>query len=194
MNARLAACAAALLAAGCATLPPVAEGEWPLRRDALQSLDGWTLSGRVAVAAGGEGFSGGLRWRQEGERAEIDLRGPLGGRALAIRVDGGALSVTDANGTTLDGEQARRVTSEYVGAPLPLAQLRYWLVGAPAPESPYREVLGAGSRLDILEQAGWRVHYTRYGLAGPLMLPQRLELAAGDVRLRFSVTAWELAP
>lgn len=194
MNARLAACAAALLASGCATLPPPGTGDWPARREALQALTGWTLTGRVAVAAGDEGFSGGLRWRQDGARAEIDMHGPFGGTALAIRVDGEAITVTDADGTRIDGEEARRITSEYVGTSLPLPELRYWLVGAPAPDSAYRETLGADARLTALEQAGWRVRYTRYGTAGGQVLPERMELTAGDVRLRFAVSGWRFGP
>lgn len=194
MNGRLAACAAALLAAGCATLPPAGDADWPLQREALQSLDGWTLSGRVAVAAGGEGFSGGLRWRQDGARAEIDLRGPLGATALAIRLDGDELTVTDARGATIGGEDARRVTADYIGAPLPLPQLRYWLVGVPAPGSTARETLGADARLVLLEQAGWEIRYTRYGSAAGRVLPERMELTARDVRLRLAVSGWRLGP
>jgi outer membrane lipoprotein LolB len=194
VNARLAACAAALLASGCATLPPPGPGDWPARREALQALTGWTLTGRVAVAAGDEGFSGGLRWRQDGARAEIDMRGPFGGTALAIRVDGEAITVTDADGTRIDGEEARRITREYVGTSLPLPELRYWLVGAPAPDSAYRETLGADARLTALEQAGWQVRYTRYGTAGGQVLPERMELTAGDVRLRFAVSGWRFGP
>jgi len=194
VSARLAACAVALLASGCATLPPPGEGDWPARREALQALDDWALTGRVAVAAGAEGFSGGLRWRQDGARAEIDMRGPLGGTALAIRVDGAAITVTDAGGTTLDGEEARRLTREYVGAPLPLSELRYWLLGAPAPGSEFRETLGPDARLAALEQAGWQVRYTRYGTAGAQVLPERMELTAGDVRLRIAIAGWRFAP
>jgi outer membrane lipoprotein LolB len=195
VNARLAACAAALLASGCATLPPPGEGDWPARRGALQALTDWTLTGRVAVAAGEQGFSGGLRWRQAGTRAELDLRGPFGGTALAVRLDGEAITVTDASGATLGGEEARRITREYVGAPLPLPELRYWLVGVPAPDSAFRETLGANARLAALEQAGWRVRYTRYAAApGGQVLPDRIELTAGDVRLRLAVSDWRFAP
>lgn len=194
MNVRLAACAAALLASGCATLPLAGDGDWPARRGALQALDDWTLTGRVAVAAGEHGFSGGLRWRQAGARAEIDMRGPLGGTALAIRLDGEAITVTDASGATLGGEEARRITREYVGAPLPLPELRYWLVGAPAPHSEFRETLGANARLAELEQAGWQVRYTHYATAGGQVLPDRMELTAGDVRLRLAVSDWRFAP
>jgi outer membrane lipoprotein LolB len=192
---RTAACTAALMLAGCASLPPAVDtADWPARRAALQALSQWSLTGRVAVAAGGEGFSGGLRWRQDGARAEINMRGPFGGGALEIRVDGESLSITDANGEVIAGEDARQRTADYVGAPLPLAELRYWLVGAPAPGSPYRESLGEGAGLSGLEQAGWQVRYERYAEAEGRLLPARLELAAGEVRMRFIVTGWRLPP
>jgi outer membrane biogenesis lipoprotein LolB len=54
--------------------------------------------------------------------------------------------------------------------------------------------MGEGARLEALEQAGWRVRYTRYAAAGARILPERLELTAGDVRLRLSVASWQFAP
>ena len=191
---RIAACAAALLVCGCATLPPApASGDWPARREALLALDQWTLTGRVAVTRGEEGFSGGVQWRQRGPVAEIDVRGPLGAGAIAIRLDGESLAVTDTDGRSLDGEAARRATVDYVGAPLPYAELRYWLLGAPAPDSPWRETLDDGQRLAALEQAGWQVRYGRYTAQHGMELPARVELTAGTLRLRFAVSAWRLA-
>jgi outer membrane lipoprotein LolB len=190
---RPAAGALALLLAGCATLPPAPAGDWPARRAALQALEQWALFGRVAVARGADGFSGGVQWRQQGTVAEIDVRGPLGAGAIAIRQDGDTLVVTDADGRNLDGEAAREATAAYVGAPLPLAELRYWLLGIPAPGSPFSETLDATQQLSALEQAGWQVRYERYALQDGIRLPTRMELKAGTVRLRFVVSSWRLA-
>lgn len=190
---RVAACTVALLAAGCATLPPPAEIEdWPARRQALQALDHWTLSGRMAVAAGTEGFSGGLSWRQDGAQAAIELRGPMGGRALSIRVDGERLSVTDGDGETVKGDAATRLLARYIGASLPIAELRYWVIGAPAPGIPHHETTGTDQRLQLLEQSGWRVAYAGYRSAGEQALPARLEITTGDLRLRLVVSDWRI--
>jgi outer membrane lipoprotein LolB len=183
------------LAAGCATMPePAAPGDWNGRRAELQALDGWTLNGRVAVAAGDEGFSGGLTWRQSGTRAEVELRGPVGGTALAIRVDGSGFSVTDQHGEVFDGARAREIVALHVGSDLPITELRYWLVGAPAPDAPHRETLGGDARLATLDQAGWQVRYDRYRAAGRLALPARLDITKGALRLRVAVLDWRLAP
>lgn len=195
MNARAAVFAALVIAAGCATAPPAGNGTaWPARRAELQSLDQWALRGRVAVAAGSDGFSGGLDWRQQGPRAEVALRGPVGGPGYAIRVDGDEFSVTDRGGETFAGDEARALLAERLGAELPVAQLRYWLTGVPAPEVPARETLGPDARLAEFEQSGWRIRYGGFRAAGALSLPARLELTAAGIRLRIVVSDWQLAP
>jgi len=195
VNIRLAACAVALLAAGCATLPEAGSADdWPVRRAALQLLDRWTLDGRMAVAAGSEGFSGGLSWRQDGTRAEIEMRSPTGGRAILIRVAGEAISVTDGRGTTVGGEDAHRLVAEHIGTTLPIAELRYWLVGAPAPGSSHQESFGADHRLASLDQSGWRVGYTAYRGVGDVVLPSRMQITTEGLRLRLAVANWRLGP
>lgn len=192
---RAAACAALLLVSGCASLPqPEAQGDWEARRAELQELDRWTLNGRVAVAAGDEGFSGGLSWRQDGTRAEVTLRNPVGGTVLSIRMDGDDLSVTDPRGETVDGDRARELVAERVGSELPIALLRYWLVGSPGPDLPHQESLGTDGRLATLDQAGWQVRYDRYRSAGSLSLPARLDVTKDALRLRIVVADWRVGP
>ncbi|MGH8252167.1 MAG: lipoprotein insertase outer membrane protein LolB [Steroidobacteraceae bacterium] len=196
MNPRLsAACAISLLAAGCATLPVAGvESDWPARRSELQALDHWMLNGRIAVAAGSEGFSGGVNWRQDADRAVIELRGPMGGTAMSIRVDGQAVAITDDHGRVIDGEAAQDRIAEDIGTTLPVAEMRYWLVGVPAPGAAHRETLGADHRLAALEQGGWQVRYLRYETIGSQVLPARMEITTESLRLRVAVADWRLPP
>jgi outer membrane lipoprotein LolB len=193
---RLAALALVLLAGGCATLPaPAPVDAWPNRRAALQALDAWALDGRIAVAAGEDGFSGGFDWEQAGERADVVLSGPMGGSAMTIRVVGGEATVS-VRGEDLSGEDGEALFARYFGAgrSLPVAEMRYWLVGAPAPDSPHEATVGADQRLASLSQAGWQVRYDRYEPVGPLALPARMELTTAGLRLRVSVSNWRVPP
>ena len=196
MTRRFAALALALLAGGCATLPaPMPGDDWPARRAVLQALGDWALDGRIAVAAGDDGFSGGFDWHQQGARADIALTGPMGGAAMDIRAEGDRAVVSVA-GDVYEGEDAAALFARYFGPDrrLPIVQMRYWLVGAPAPELPHEETLGPDRRLATLYQSGWQVRYDRYQPVGQLALPARMELTTPGLRLRVVVSDWRLPP
>jgi outer membrane lipoprotein LolB len=191
---RPAAFAVLLLAGGCATLPPPAD-DWTARRTALQALEEWTLDGRIAVAAGEDGFSGGFDWAQQGPRADIALSGPMGGKGLEIHVEDSGLTV-NLRGESYAGDEARQLIEARIGPghALPVTEMRYWLIGAPAPGVPHEETLGDDRRLAGLAQSGWQVRYERYDAVGALALPARLEMTTEGLRLRVVVSHWRLPP
>ena len=192
----LAACALVLVASGCATVPPAgAPDDWPLRRAALQALDRWTLDGRIAVAAGENGFSGGIDWSQQGASADIEISGPMGGKLMDIRLEGGE-PVVSTNASGGSDEAVRSDMERYLGPgqSLPIEEMRYWLVGAPAPGAPHEETLDRDQRLASLSQSGWQVRYDRYEPVGAIALPSRMEMTTAGLRLRVAVSDWSLPP
>ena len=196
MIARIGAVAVLVLASGCTALPPSAPAEdWPSRRERLQALDHWTLNGRIAVAAGEDGFSGGFDWNQQGERADIALSGPMGGSAMDIHVEDDKAAVS-IRGESIGAEDAQALFARYFGRghQLPVTQMRYWLVGAPAPDAPHEEALGRDLRLASLSQSGWQVRYDGYKSVGEMALPTRVELTTEGLRLRVAVSDWRLPP
>jgi outer membrane lipoprotein LolB len=193
---RGAAAAVLLLTGGCATLPPAGEvRDWPAERAALQALDRWSLDGRIAVAAGEDGFTGGFDWVQSGEQADVELSGPMGGSAVKIRIQGDRVDVI-AHGQGATAEDSQALLARYFGPDraLPAAEMRYWLLGVPAPHVPAEETLGADRRLAALAQAGWEVRFDRYQGIGRLSLPARLEMTTEGLRLRVVVSDWRLPP
>ena len=82
------------LLAGCRTAPPAvivgpgAEAPWPEQRAGLEKLDRYSLVGRVAVAASGQGFSANLRYAQKPRAANLSLDGPLGIGGLRVDMQG----------------------------------------------------------------------------------------------------------
>jgi outer membrane lipoprotein LolB len=193
---RGAAAAVLLLAAGCTTLPPAGDaGDWPARRAALQALERWSLDGRIAVAAGEDGFSGGFDWVQSGTLAEVELSGPMGGSAVKIRVQGDQ-AVVSVRGRDAADADAQALLARYFGPgrKLPAAEMRYWLLGVPAPHAPAEESLGDDRRLAMLSQSGWQVRFDRYEPVGALVLPARLEMTTEGLRLRVVVSGWRVSP
>lgn len=184
----------AVLLASCATAPrrQAPQVPWPERRARLQALDPYELAGRVAVAAGSEGFSAHLTWRQQGARSTVELNGPLGiGGAMHVVADGETLDVRTSKGQRLSSDEARAELEGKLGFDPPLASLRYWLLGVPDPGHPATETLGTDQRLAMLVQDGWQIAYPDYLDAGGYSLPRHLTLRRGDVRVRLVVYRWQ---
>lgn len=197
MRNRLAGGAAAVafvMLAGCRTAPAPAPAAppWATRCPELQSREHFGLRGRVAVAAGGQGFNARLRWAQEGNHSQLALEGPLGAGAVRIDADGSDLDIVTANGARLTSDAAHTELDARLGFDPPLASLRYWILGVPDPARPAAETLDPlRQRLTRLEQDGWRIDYGSYVAAGREWLPSRLTLERADVRVKLLVDDWQ---
>jgi outer membrane lipoprotein LolB len=185
---------ALVVLAGCRTVPPVpapTAPPWTTRRPELQSREHFELKGRVAVAAGTQGFNARLRWAQDGGRAQVALEGPLGAGAVHIDAQGCDLDIVTASGARLTSDAARAELSARLGFDPPLASLRYWILGVPDPALPAAETLDSVQQhLTSLEQDGWRIAYGGYVVVGSEWLPARLTLERANVRVKLLVDDW----
>jgi outer membrane lipoprotein LolB len=193
---RAAACAIlalTFLVAGCRTLPaPVARAEsWEARCAALQGREHFQLKGRVAVAAGQDGFTASLHWVQDERESQVSLEGPLGVGGVRVTADGTTMSVVNSRGERLDSDAARVALRTRLGFDAPLPSLRYWILGVPDPSGAATEVVDAERRLTGLEQNGWQIDYSDYAVVGGEWLPGRITLRTADVRVRLIVDHWD---
>ncbi len=196
MRSRLLWIVAVAVVAGCRTAPPLQQPAttsqpWEVTRPALQARDHFQLKGRVAVAAGKDGFNASLRWIQAGALSQVALEGPLGAGGVQITANGNDLSIVTAHGDRLDSEAAHAELGARLGFDPPLGSLRYWIQGVPDPASPAREKVDPQQqRLQSLEQGGWQIDYTRYMPSGGGSLPAKLTLQRAGVRVRLVVDGW----
>ena len=187
------------LLAGCRTVPPPAptvvgpgaDAPWSEQYAALTTLENYALTGRVAVAANGQGFSANLRYRQRQQRTELALDGPMGIGGMHMQFDEQQISVTDSRGQTLDGAAARAEIESRLGFELPLAELRWWLLGLPAPGMPaekHEQV--AGGAITDFQQNGWRVSIDSRAPGLGFSLPARLTAERDGARMKLLVENW----
>ena len=180
---------------GCRTLTPATtvSPPWDVRRPALQALPHFAVKGRVAVATGATGFNANLRWTQDTDSAHLTLEGPLGIGGVQVNSSGDTLEVINSHGEHIGNDLARAELHSRLGFDVPLASLRYWILGVPRPGSPAEESLnGEQQRLDGLTQDGWHVTYGAYVDAHGQTLPARLTLEREAVRVRLVVDDWQL--
>src|SRR5262249_17920333 len=137
---------------------------WDSRVAELQSARVWHLRGRAAVAVGEQGWQANLDWRQDGEDADVELSGPLGAGAVALRVTPGGVTVkSPVRGADAGGDDPGAVIRERMGFEPPFGLLRYWLLGVPASDQAANVERGPGDRPSAIAQAQWHVSYSRYG-------------------------------
>ena len=189
--------ALALLTAGCRTLPPSAQvgpgadAPWPEQRAALQKVERYGLNGRVAVAAQGQGFSASLRYQQQSRHSNLALDGPLGIGGLRVEIEGDDIAIATSRGDKLDGQAARDELERRLGFELPLGQLRWWLLGIPAPgEASVNQDGGTGEIRDFT-QNGWHISINTRAAGLGFSLPQRLTAERESARLKLFVEKWQ---
>jgi len=194
----LAALALLALLAGCRTVPapatipgPGADAPWPAQRAALEKLERYSLNGKVAVAANGQGFTASLRYQQQPRRADLALDGPLGIGGMRIGLEEHGLAVTNSRGEALDGQAARDEIERRLGFELPLDELRWWLLGLPAPGESALDAAPDSGEIRGFDQNGWHVAINTRAPALGFALPQRLTAERDGARLKLFVERWQ---
>jgi outer membrane lipoprotein LolB len=182
----------ALLAgcAGVATRPGA-----PLPAD-LNDLDRWQAHGRLGISGPESGGSGTFDWQQRGDRADVQIRGPVGVGSVRLQLRGAAsnpdLRLETGNGQVLESTAAWDELEARLGAPVPAGNLRYWMLGLAAPgEHQWHEQNSEG--VVTLEQGGWRIDYQRYSTDPGARVPVKMRATNGTARVRIVVDRWQLA-
>jgi outer membrane lipoprotein LolB len=183
---------AAAWLSGCANLPVGTDGlSYEQRRTQLQSVDSWEIRGRLAVDTGGRAFQGSFNWQQKADALDLAVRGPLGAGVLQVSGNPSALTVT-ARGDTRVLADPESDLSALLGWWLPVGSLHAWLLGLPDPGFDATTRAGQDGTLAAFDQRQWHVEYSTYQLApaanaSMLLVPRRIDLAHGDLRLRLTI-------
>jgi outer membrane lipoprotein LolB len=175
--------------AACATTRPVAPPSlaWNQRVSTLQNAAAWQLDGRAAVAVGSQGWQATLTWRQADNTAELHLAGPFGIGAVVLKQTPAGLSYNGAP----PSDAVLAQVQEKLGFDLPIEDLHYWLLGVPNPGSAFDLQRNEQDRAKSLSQSGWSVDFDRYVAVAGDLLPSRLVLSRGDVRVRIVIDHWD---
>jgi outer membrane lipoprotein LolB len=110
---------------------------------------------------------------------------------LRVALDGEALEIATSRGEKLDGEMARAELERRLGFALPLAELRWWLLGLPAPGESSLDRNAVSGELRGFTQSGWRVTINTRAAGLGFSLPQRLTAEREGARLKLLVERWQ---
>ena len=150
------------------------------------------LTGRVAVRFQDRGFASAVRWKQNGGSDEIWLTAPLGQTIAYLQADAAGAMLTAADQQQYRASSIESLTRSALGWRFPVAGLRYWVLGQPAPGM----VLAAVERNDAgritrFIQDDWQV---AFNYAAASLAPSRLEIVGSDAKIRFVIDSWTPGP
>ena len=115
-------------------------------------------------------------------------RSPFGGRSVSAVCDRMHLQLGD--GRELHSEAAWAELEARLGAPVPAANLRYWLLGLAAPGA--HEWLERDEHSAVLLQDGWRIEFLEYTVVNGQRTPSRMNATHGPARIRLVIQKWRL--
>jgi outer membrane lipoprotein LolB len=198
---RLALVLLLLFAVGCAHRLPPETSPWQNRQAQLEAIHQWQLKGKLGVRVPGDNGSANLHWQQIDESFALDLAGPLGSKRVRIEGRPGEVSLQESGGQVRRAGSAEQLLLQSLGWTLPLSHLGYWVRGLPAPEIDIDNLQhNETNQPSLLEQAGWRIHYSNYQnfvhARGQVALPGKIlaEYTHEDIRLTLVIRDWQLGP
>lgn len=171
-----------LLLSACALVSP--GPQWP-------PAAAFDMVGRVLVSGEGRAFSSSLRWRHDSAKDELWLMSPVGQTLAHIDADDAGAVLTTPDQQEYRAFSVESLTRRALGWPLPLAELRFWVMATPVPGDAATVVTrDAAGRISLLEQDSWRVSYVYPDAPAAAILPRRLDLSRGEQRIRLVIDTW----
>lgn len=160
----------------------------------LGSLKVWCMTGRTAAKYADTGWQARLRWCRDDERTCLELTGPLNMGSAIIRHSPGVLWVQESKELLTISHSPERLLASRLGFSVPLAALKFWLLGVAKPGTEVLQQFDDDGRLSKLRQSGWVVDYSDYALFDGYYLPEKIKLSneAGTVTLKIVVDKWVL--
>ncbi len=186
----------AMVLAGCTVAPPrPSDGGRSVELVQWQvppAPERWSLDGRAAIRVGDDGGTMSVRWRADGGDYRLDMSGALGAGAVRLEGDDTGVTLRTRDGRRTRAPSARALLRRETGYDLPVAYLRWWVRGLPAPGIEGQVRLNGGGHASELHQGGWTITYGEYRSVGRYRLPARLSVDGDGVSVRLAVRRWEV--
>ena len=195
----LAAFLASLLLSGCqlwqtshdmpAPPPDQPQINWVDHVRTLTLMKEWQIKGKIGVRTIDDGGSAYMDWSQSFDSFYILLSGPLGQGSTIISGNPYGARLENSEGTYIS-DSPEQLVQEHTGWAIPIHQLLYWVKGIPAPHGKSTKTHNTYGTLATLSQNGWDLQFDRYGTAMDTLLPQKIKITKGDLKVTLIIKEW----
>jgi len=200
---------------GCATQPlntSIAELAshklWIEQSKQLRNQQHWSLQGRIGVRLPGKAFSASIRWRQNKDRVDILLTGPLGQGSVRIIGDDQEIEFFEAKNGNITKGNPELLLRQHLGYALPLNQLSQWSLGLVGGDSRNSLTRQSEPIMDLLyDPQGfpssfrtefWRIQYHHWKTVPKQQnnlsytLPHKIIFQSDAVKITLAIKHWKI--
>ncbi len=178
---------ASLLLTGCSLFPT--EPTIPYSKTAslpLYKLNNWTLDGRLSISNSQDSWNANMDWQHTADNEQIKLSGPLGQGATVIRLTQDNVTIDKGDGKPQTSNQPQQFINQQLGMFVPVASLRYWVIGLPEPNIDFVETPTG------FKQAGWLIDYKQMQTVKTNTVPYKIHITNEQVKLKLIIDDWQL--
>lgn len=183
-----------ILVGGCATtrVETGTRSEPAADQQALYALRAWRMEGRIAITTATETRQGSLFWEHDQDQDRLRISGPFNQGAVSIVLQKDLIYINRGDGQTELSREPDALLRERLGVSIPLDNLRFWILGLPAPLKAYQQLPAGPSTGSGFRQSGWAIYAERSNQVGSLRLPQKLRVEGVDVILKIVADDWTI--
>ena len=168
---------------------------WEQQQQALQQLDHWTLTGKLAIFLESDRQSANIYWQQQGDDYSIQLTTFIGTRILQVTKNEQGVEIINNDDEVFTGQDANTLIKQLSpGLDLPIAALQQWIKGNPANASYQLNDQQQVSELVGLDasQNLWEVDFQQYQVFSGTVLPTKVNLKRDDIRVKIAINQWKV--
>ncbi len=168
---------------------------WKQRQRLLVNDVNWNLKSKVALRFRAENASFGLNWAQKSAQHYVmQITNPItGGIVAKLSRDRSGVTLLADDGKVYRDSDEERLLQRQAGIGLPLKGMQYWVRGLASPQYKTQKLtLDAYGRPQSLQQAGWKIDYSRYLSSKSNAMPSKVVItrAKDNVYLKMIAKQW----
>ncbi len=166
---------------------------WVTHQKALADVQHWQFSGRFGAKTDTENWNGSISWSQHDQQYKINISGPLSSGSIQLEgTDDISLLKLSEKDSFVDTDP-QSLLQTHTGLKLPVKELRYWLLGLPAPGSHYDSLeVNTAGQINRLTQNHWQINFKRYTSVNGKMLPNKIFLKNHEINVRLIIQKWKI--
>ncbi|KPJ68100.1 MAG: hypothetical protein AMJ43_01465 [Coxiella sp. DG_40] len=187
-----------LLLTTCTTLhkQPLKQNQhyltWQQRLHQLSRIRSWNIYGALGIKYDNKDSMAHFSWRQVTDNFAINIYTPINLGGVKITGSKKQVILWRSSSEKIVAETPEQLMHKELGWSLPLFDLRYWVLGLPAPHVPFSAKFDSYNHLSFLQQQGWQINYSDFQSIGNIDLPTKISLNIPQLQVKLVVKKWRI--